>query len=333
MPFFGTTPFAAPGLGIIASVIMLGFGLWWLWRAEARARKAGEGFGTGGQIDTDRVADDQIIREHATVAREFDPAEIRHGRHSEIMPSIGIAVLPLGVVIVVNLAMALFVLPRLDFSYLAEERWGGTTLSGVLGVWSVAVALAAAILTLIVSNRSRLPSLRETMDAGANASVLPIMAVASLVGFGAVVASLPAFAIVREAVLSVGGGPLVSLAVATNVLAALDRLGFGRDDDRARRARRHLSEPCCRARDRSSAAAPCRGHGFSHARHSAAQRGDRDLAGGVRNDAPPKLFRHCDGRDRRRSPRACRGDHARHCLRVILTCDTLVTRQGLISLL
>jgi H+/gluconate symporter-like permease len=30
MPFFGTTPFAAPGLGIIASAVMLGFGLWWL---------------------------------------------------------------------------------------------------------------------------------------------------------------------------------------------------------------------------------------------------------------------------------------------------------------
>src|SRR6185295_13681184 len=38
MPFFGTTPFAAPGLGIIASIIMLGFGLWWLWRAEAEAK-------------------------------------------------------------------------------------------------------------------------------------------------------------------------------------------------------------------------------------------------------------------------------------------------------
>jgi H+/gluconate symporter-like permease len=36
MPFFGTTPFAAPGLGIIASLIMLGFGLWWLNRAERK---------------------------------------------------------------------------------------------------------------------------------------------------------------------------------------------------------------------------------------------------------------------------------------------------------
>ena len=47
------------------------------------------------------------------------------------------------------------------------------------------------------------------------------MSVASLVGFGAVVAAMPAFAVVRDAVLGIGGGPLVSLAVATNVLAAL----------------------------------------------------------------------------------------------------------------
>src|SRR5580698_1406663 len=45
MPFFGTTPFAAPGLGILASLIMFGFGMWWLGREEARARGAGEGFG------------------------------------------------------------------------------------------------------------------------------------------------------------------------------------------------------------------------------------------------------------------------------------------------
>jgi len=51
--------------------------------------------------------------------------------------------------------------------------------------------------------------------------VLPAITVASLVGFGAVVAALPAFAMVREWVLSVGGGLLVSLALATNVLAAL----------------------------------------------------------------------------------------------------------------
>jgi H+/gluconate symporter-like permease len=132
-----------------------------------------------------------------------------------------LAVLPLAVVVCVNLAMSLFVLPRLDFSFLEEARWGAISLSSVAGVWAVAVALAAAILMLVLVNYRRLPALRESMDAGANASVLPVVTVASLVGFGAVVAALPAFAVVREWVLSIGGGPLVSLAVATNVLAAL----------------------------------------------------------------------------------------------------------------
>jgi H+/gluconate symporter-like permease len=220
MPFFGTTPFAAPGLGIIASAIMLGFGLWWLARSEAGARRAGEGYGST-DIASRTVADDPLIRERATTAREFDPAEISHGRHSDAMVPIGIAVLPLVVVVSVNLLMSLIILPRLDFSFLAEPRWGGTSLSAVAGVWSVVVALATAILTLVLVNRQRLPTLRESMDAGANASVLPAFSVASLVGFGAVVAMLPAFATVREWVLSIGGGPLVSLAMATNVLAAL----------------------------------------------------------------------------------------------------------------
>jgi H+/gluconate symporter-like permease len=223
MPFFGTTPFAAPGLGVIASAIMLEFGLWWLRRAEAAARRAGEGYGGDvGKTDAaQNAAQDELIRERATVAREFDPAEIGHGHISQTTPPIALAALPLIVVVGVNLVMSIFVLPRLDVSYLAEERWGATSLAAVGGVWSVVVALAAAILTLVAVNFQRLPTLRESLGAGANASVLPVLSVASLVGFGAVVAALPAFAIVREWVLSIEGGPLVSLAVSTNVLAAL----------------------------------------------------------------------------------------------------------------
>ena len=221
MPFFGTTPFAAPGLGIIASAIMLGFGMWWLTRAQARAQRAGEGFGDDAFVAVEEAAADEIVRERATTAREFDPAEIRHGRQSDKPPPIMLAALPLIVVIFVNLIMSLFVLPRLDVSFLAEDRWGGTSLSAVGGVWAVITALVAAIVTLVATNYWRLPALRASMDAGANASVLPALAVASLVGFGAVVASLPAFELVRNWVLEIEGGPLVSLAVATNVLAAL----------------------------------------------------------------------------------------------------------------
>jgi H+/gluconate symporter-like permease len=125
------------------------------------------------------------------------------------------------VVVVVNFLMAVVKLPRHDFSLLADERWRSTSIASVGGVWSVIVALTAAILIVIMINRQRLKDLRASMDAGANASVLPVLSVASLVGFGAVVAMLPAFEVVRDQVLSIGGGPLVSLAAATNVLAAL----------------------------------------------------------------------------------------------------------------
>jgi len=220
MPFFGTTPFAAPGLGFIAAGIMLGFGLWWLMRAEAAARRAGEGFG-GPVASASAAAHDGVVRERATASHEFDPAEVEHGARSAQLPGIAVALLPLIVVMLVNLTMSMLVLPRLDMSFLADVRWGETSLASVGGVWSVIVALSAAIVVLYAFNRSRLVALRDTVDAGLNASALPVVSVASLVGFGAVVASLPAFDMVRDWVLGIEGGPLVGLAVATNVLSAL----------------------------------------------------------------------------------------------------------------
>lgn len=221
MPFFGTTPLAAPGLGIIASAIMLAFGLWWLGRAETAARRKGEAFGPGSVIPIDDAAEDETVRQRATTAREFDPPEVHHGHPSREAPPIALAALPLLVVVSVNVLMTLAVLPRLDVSFLAEERFGATSLSAVGGVWAVVTALIAAIVAVIIANHRRLPGLRETMDSGANASVLPVLSVASLVGFGAVVAAVPAFAVVRQWVLSIEGGPLVSLAVATNLLSAI----------------------------------------------------------------------------------------------------------------
>lgn len=221
MPFFGTTPFAAPGLGIIASGIMLAFGMWWLKRAEVRARLAGEGFGPDDGATADSAADDPIVRERATTAHEFDPAEIHRSAEAESGPPIALAALPIVVVILVNLLMSFVILPRMDAAFLSEPQWGSTGLSAVGGLWSVIVALLCAIVVVIALNFRSVPELRATMSAGANASVLPIVSVASLVGFGAIVASLPAFAVVRDWVLSIGGGPLVSLAVATNILAAL----------------------------------------------------------------------------------------------------------------
>lgn len=222
MPYFGTTTFAAPGLGIIASIVTFAFGMWWLARAEAAARKAGEVY----TDDSDVSEIDEKTREQATLSGDFDPAELTHGQRADQGPPFIFALLPLLVVIVVNFMMALVILPRIDFSFLAADPWN-LDVGGLIGVWSVLIALAAAILTLIAVNWQRLGKLRESLDAGANSSVLPIMTIASLVGFGAVVAAMPAFAVVRDAALHIPGGPLASLVVSMNVLAGLTGTASG----------------------------------------------------------------------------------------------------------
>ncbi len=222
MPYFETTTFAAPGLGIIASIITLAFGMWWLQRAEAKARAAGENY----VDDTGDLEITEKVREQSTLSGDFDPAEFEHGARPDNQPPFFFAVLPLLVVIVVNFLMALIILPRIDFSFLEQEPWG-IDVGSSIGLWAVLIALAAAILTLIAVNFGRLRAIRESLDAGANSSVLPILTIASLVGFGAVVAAMPAFAVVRDAVLEVPGGPLVSLVVAMNALAALTGTASG----------------------------------------------------------------------------------------------------------
>jgi hypothetical protein len=122
---------------------MLGFGLWWLGRAEASARRTGEGFGNPKGPTAAVAAVESPVRERATTASEFDPAEIPHGVHAKAVPSYWITFIPLIVVILVNLAMSVFILLRLDTGFLAEERWDATSLSAVGDVWAVVVALAS----------------------------------------------------------------------------------------------------------------------------------------------------------------------------------------------
>jgi H+/gluconate symporter-like permease len=246
MPWFGTTPFAAPGLGLISALIMLLFGLWWLGLAAAQARRRGEGYQTAtmtasvtkvdkalgdaspgpdsaapAQRSAAHLAADGLLRERASTTDVFDPAECDHGQRSPQQPAFVLALLPILVVVATNMLMSLLVLPWLDTDFLAEPAWGATSLAAVGGIWSVATALLAGILALIAVNRKRLIALRATLDAGANASVLPVLNTASMVGFGAVIAALPAFELISAAFLSLDGGPLVSLAVATNVIAGI----------------------------------------------------------------------------------------------------------------
>ncbi len=129
--------------------------------------------------------------------------------------------LPLVIVVSVNLLMSMFVLPRLDVSFLAEQRWGATSLSAVGGVWAVVVALTAAILTLVLSIAGACLHCAKVWMLARMPRCCPPSA--SQVSWASVRLSrrcLP-LRLVRDWVLSIGGGPLVSLATATNVLSAL----------------------------------------------------------------------------------------------------------------
>ena len=122
IPYFGTTIFAAPGLGVIAAAVTVCFGLWWLRRVETLARNAGEGYGP----DAHATADPELVRERAIDTDSFDPAELTHGHHSERSPSFMIAMVPVLVVLVVNLLMTWLILPRMDTSFLAEHAGAGS---------------------------------------------------------------------------------------------------------------------------------------------------------------------------------------------------------------
>ena len=73
MPFFGTTAFAAPGLGVITGLVMFLLGTAWLTRRSGQARAAGEGYGA----HTDSLpVPDVVMREH-TQSGGFDINELR----------------------------------------------------------------------------------------------------------------------------------------------------------------------------------------------------------------------------------------------------------------
>ena len=167
------------------------------------------------------------MREHAQ-SKGFDIIELPEKAapekvtKDEALPPFWLALLPIIVVIVTNFAFIQIAVPLMDTDFLAEPLFGATTIESVRGIWAVIVALLLAILLLIAGNWQRFTDLRASLDKGADASVLPIFNTASLVGFGAVIAALPVFDLISEAVLAIGGGnPLISVAASVTVLSAM----------------------------------------------------------------------------------------------------------------
>ena len=197
MPYFKTTAFAAPVLGVFGGFLMFAGGTLWLNRRARAAARAGEGYGTGHNNED---------------SAEFEGA----------LPSFRVASAPIVAVIALNYLFAEHIIPRWDASYLAEPKFGATSLDRLRGIWAILAALVLSNLLVAVLNARSFARLNESLRKGAVGSLLPIFNTASVVGYGATIASLSAFNTVKSWVLGIApGNPLVSEAVAVTTLAGI----------------------------------------------------------------------------------------------------------------
>lgn len=198
--FFKTTTWAAPWLGTIGGLFILTVGLIYLdWRRRTAAR-AGEGYGTG------------HINEPEPISKEALPNPI-------------LALTPLVLVLVVNFI----------FTSLIPQYYGATSevalvagtkpivqqVSSVLAIWAVEGALVIGILFVVAFGWKQVTAKFATGSQQAIAgSLLASLNTASEYGFGAVIAALPGFLVIRD-VLTAIPNPLVNIAVSVTVLAGI----------------------------------------------------------------------------------------------------------------
>lgn len=195
IPFFKTSIYAAPGMGLVAAVFMFASGMFWLNRRAQAAARQGEGYG--------------------------DHAEDHPAVDTRNLPGFAVALTPILFVIALNFLLSKFVIPAFDHSYLATAKFKNVDLKKVLAIWAIVGAMATAIVAIVLMNRRRIADLAGAINAGTLGSLLPMANTASEVGYGAVIAALAAFAIVREGLKSLASDPVISLWLVVTVLAAM----------------------------------------------------------------------------------------------------------------
>lgn len=244
--FFGTDGFAAPGIGVIGTLMIGGLGLLWLEYRRRTLMAKGEHF-------ADTL--DAIDREHGAAAVATAGSARGPGSHGKGVgpgaavvdeerknsavdvdgnpdaqptsaalltpPNAVVPFLPLLMVVAVNFACTLVIFPALNWDYLNEEKFGGVTLSARAGIWAVTVGLTAAVLLIVALNIRHVAALKKGFYDGAKGAMLPIFSTGSEVGYGAVVASVAAFAVIRDSVFNLGGNALVTSVVSTSITAAI----------------------------------------------------------------------------------------------------------------
>ncbi len=198
--FFDTTTWAAPGLGTLGALFILTLGLTYLEWRRRRAAAAGEGYGSGHTNEPEPMTDERLA-----------PAAI--------------AILPLIVVGVANIVFTR-VIPAVygathEFQLAAMTAPVRTNVGSVAAIWAVEVALLLGILTVLVfAFRPVSQKFADGTKAAVSGSLLASMNTASEYGFGAVIAALPGFLVIAEALRRIPN-PLVNEAITVTALAGI----------------------------------------------------------------------------------------------------------------
>lgn len=192
MTYFGTTAWAAPVLGIIGSIVIFALGMMWLNRRAQKAAAAGEGYGNHKEENLETV----------------DVSKL---------PNIVVAITPIIVVLILNYILGVY-LERIPSEYLKSY---GTSIDKVKGLWSLIVALLISTILAVALMRKNFKSIIKTVNDGAIGSLLAIANTSSEVGYGNVIKTLGAFALIKGAILAIPGTPLISLSVSTSILAGI----------------------------------------------------------------------------------------------------------------
>jgi H+/gluconate symporter-like permease len=202
--FFGTDAWAAPVLGTLGGVFILALGMSYLeWRRRV-ARRNGEGYGDA-----------------ATLVNE--PAPFAGGKLANPI----IAILPLVLVAVGNKLFTVLIPHAYGDAHQFVPAVVGNTapvvqeVSKVAAIWAVEGALLVGILTVLAfAWRPVIASFAEGTKSAIGGALLASMNTASEYGFGAVIAALPGFLVIANA-LSAIPNPLVNEAVTVTALAGI----------------------------------------------------------------------------------------------------------------
>lgn len=200
--FFKTDIYAAPWLGVIGAVFILICGLSYLEWCRRRAAAAGEGYGEG----------------HTNEPAPFAEQNLAHPL---------IAVLPLIVVGVMNKVFTnlIPVLYGEKVSFIPAVIGKAAPVvqqtKAVAAIWAVEGALLLGIATVFVfAWRTVVQQFGEGSKNAIGGALLATMNTASEYGFGAVIAALPGFLVVANA-LSAIPNPLINEAITVTSLAGI----------------------------------------------------------------------------------------------------------------